>query len=83
MTCGSASERPRGWHCCGGCVLAQDDLYAILPVLSIMELVIILVYLGHISGCFFYLLSTPSWQTRGGTGSRASSYLVVRSEHPA
>lgn len=43
----------------------QDDLYAILPALSILELVIILIYLGHISGCFFYLLSTPSWQTKG------------------
>lgn len=64
------------------CVHVQDDLYAILPVLSIMELVIILVYLGHISGCFFYLLSTPSWQTRGGTGSRTSSsgvlYILMR-----
>jgi hypothetical protein len=34
-------------------------------VLNIFELVIILIYLGHISGCFFYLLSTPSWQTEG------------------
>lgn len=44
----------------------QDDLYALLPVLSILELVIILLYLGHISGCFFYLMSTPTWQTEGG-----------------
>lgn len=43
----------------------QDDLYAILTVLNIFELVIILIYLGHISGCFFYLLSTPAWQTKG------------------
>jgi hypothetical protein len=43
----------------------QDDLYAILPALSILELVIVLVYLGHISGCFFFLLSTPPWQTSG------------------
>jgi hypothetical protein len=35
-----------------------------LPILSITELVIILIYLGHISGCFFYLLSTPAWQTK-------------------
>ncbi|KAF6262699.1 hypothetical protein COO60DRAFT_586187 [Scenedesmus sp. NREL 46B-D3] len=41
-----------------------DDLYTILPILSITELVIILIYLGHISGCFFYLLSTPAWQTK-------------------
>lgn len=44
----------------------QDDLYAILPAFNILELVIILIYLGHISGCFFYLLSTPPWQTPGG-----------------
>jgi hypothetical protein len=49
----------------------QDDLYAILPVLNILELVIILIYLGHISGCFFYLLSTPAWQTRGEQPGRA------------
>lgn len=42
----------------------QDDLYTILPILSILELVIILLYLGHVSGCFFYLLSTPAWQTK-------------------
>jgi hypothetical protein len=46
------------------CCLLQDDLYTILPILSITELVIILIYLGHISGCFFYLLSTPAWQTK-------------------
>lgn len=46
------------------CMLLQDDLYAIMPILSITELVIILIYLGHISGCFFYLLSTPAWQTK-------------------
>jgi hypothetical protein len=46
------------------CLLLQDDLYTILPILSITELVIILIYLGHISGCFFYLLSTPAWQTK-------------------
>jgi hypothetical protein len=45
-------------------LLLQDDLYTILPILSITELVIILIYLGHISGCFFYLLSTPAWQTK-------------------
>jgi hypothetical protein len=45
-------------------LLLQDDLYTILPILSITELVIILIYLGHISGCFFYLLSTPPWQTK-------------------
>jgi hypothetical protein len=45
-----------------GCL--QDELYTILPVISILELVIILLYLGHISGCFFYLMSTPQWQTQ-------------------
>lgn len=48
---------------CGVGRALQDDLYSILPVLSILELVIILIYLGHISGCFFYLFSTPPWQT--------------------
>lgn len=28
-----------------------------------MELLVVLLYLGHFSGCFFYLLSTPPYQT--------------------
>lgn len=41
----------------------QDDLYAVMPLISIMELLVVLLYLGHFSGCFFYLLSTPPYQT--------------------
>ena len=34
-----------------------------MPFISIMELLVVLLYLGHFSGCFFYLLSTPPYQT--------------------
>jgi hypothetical protein len=34
-----------------------------MPFLSMLELLLILLYLGHIAGCFFYLMSTPLWQT--------------------
>ncbi|GBG00035.1 voltage-gated ion channel [Raphidocelis subcapitata] len=40
-----------------------DDLYTIMPAISILELLVVLLYLGHFSGCFFYLLSTPPYQT--------------------
>ncbi|EFJ52746.1 hypothetical protein VOLCADRAFT_86033 [Volvox carteri f. nagariensis] len=41
----------------------QDEFYAARWVLSILELLIVLVYLGHLSGCFFYLFSGPQWWT--------------------
>ncbi|KIZ07885.1 Potassium channel AKT1 [Monoraphidium neglectum] len=40
-----------------------DELYTIMPLFSILELLVVLLYLGHFSGCFFYLLSTPPYQT--------------------
>ncbi|KAF8058454.1 esf2 [Scenedesmus sp. PABB004] len=58
-----------------------DDLYAILPLLSILELVIILLYLGHVSGCFFYLLSTPPWQTKHEQALIASGEMTTWMSH--
>lgn len=62
--CGSdlrvESPRPQHAH-------AQDELYTFGPLFSIMELLVVLLYLGHFSGCFFYLLSTPPYQTAGAT----------------
>jgi hypothetical protein len=43
----------------------KDDLFTIMPLISILELLVVLLYLGHFSGCFFYLLSTPPYQTAG------------------
>ena len=43
--------------------VSQDEFYAIRPLFSILELLVVLLYLGHFSGCFFYLLSTPPYQT--------------------
>ncbi|GIL49816.1 hypothetical protein Vafri_6128 [Volvox africanus] len=41
----------------------QDEFYAARWVISTLELLIVLVYLGHLSGCFFYLFSGPQWWT--------------------
>lgn len=43
----------------------QDEFYAARWVVSLLELLIVLVYLGHLSGCFFYLFSGPRWYTNG------------------
>lgn len=40
----------------------QDDLYSLMPVLSILELLAVLAFLGHFCGCFFYYFSMPRWQ---------------------
>ncbi|WIA17586.1 hypothetical protein OEZ85_014411 [Tetradesmus obliquus] len=58
-----------------------DDLYTIMPILSITELVIILIYLGHISGCFFYLLSTPAWQTKHEKALIADGEITTWMQH--
>ncbi|KXZ52320.1 hypothetical protein GPECTOR_10g952 [Gonium pectorale] len=41
----------------------QDEFYAARWVISILELLTVLVFLGHLSGCFFYLFSGPQWWT--------------------
>ncbi|GIL77637.1 hypothetical protein Vretimale_6799 [Volvox reticuliferus] len=41
----------------------QDEFYAARWVISMLELLIVLIYLGHLSGCFFYLFSGPQWWT--------------------
>lgn len=51
--------------------MSQDDLYTIMPLFSILELLVVLLYLGHFSGCFFYLLSTPPYQTAGANSFTA------------
>ncbi|GLI62967.1 hypothetical protein VaNZ11_005824 [Volvox africanus] len=42
----------------------QDEFYAARWVISTLELLIVLIYLGHLSGCFFYLFSGPQWWTK-------------------
>ncbi|GLC41041.1 hypothetical protein PLESTB_000949600 [Pleodorina starrii] len=41
----------------------QDEFYAARWVLSMLELFIVLIFLGHLSACFFYLFSGPQWWT--------------------
>jgi hypothetical protein len=44
---------------------SQDELFTVLPAVSILELVVVLLYLGHFSGCFFYYFSCPKWWAVG------------------
>lgn len=57
--------------------LLQDDLYMIRPVISILELLIILIYLGHFCGCFFYLMSTPKYHTQREYASNLAYTAVL------
>lgn len=62
----------------------QDELYTLLPLFSVMELLVVLLYLGHFSGCFFYLLSTPPYQTAGeGHSGRQLQVAAGRAPHTA
>jgi hypothetical protein len=57
--------------------LSKDELYTIMPLFSILELLVVLLYLGHFSGCFFYLLSTPPYQTAGEKHRRRSAHFAA------
>jgi hypothetical protein len=41
----------------------QDHFFLFAPILSIVKLVAVLLYCGHLSGCFFFFFSSPSFQT--------------------
>jgi hypothetical protein len=43
--------------------VARDRPVLFVQAISIVELLIILLYLGHVSGCFFYFFSNPQWRT--------------------
>lgn len=48
----------------------QDEFYSARWLISLVELLIVLVFLGHLSGCFFYFFSGPSWWSAGGRTQR-------------
>jgi hypothetical protein len=52
-----------------------------MPVVSILELLAILLYLGHISGCFFYYFSTPKWRTPLEKELVATGEIVTWMQH--
>lgn len=41
----------------------QDELFMVMGYIKILKLVAILVFLGHIFGCFFYFFSTEDWRS--------------------
>ena len=42
----------------------QDDLFQLLPALSILRLLAILLFLGHIFGCFFFFFSVETFSDK-------------------
>ncbi|XRB22482.1 potassium voltage-gated channel [Pseudoscourfieldia marina] len=45
----------------------QNDLFQLLPIISIFRHVFILMFLGHFFGCFFYYFSSPDYWTESET----------------
>jgi hypothetical protein len=41
----------------------QDDLFKYMHLLSVGKLIVILLYMGHIFGCFFHYFSAEDWRT--------------------
>jgi CRP-like cAMP-binding protein len=41
----------------------QDDLFKYLHYLSVLRLVAIMLYMGHLFGCFFHYFSVEDWRT--------------------
>mmetsp|Transcript_24501 Transcript_24501/g.79972 ORF Transcript_24501/g.79972 Transcript_24501/m.79972 type:complete len:696 (+) Transcript_24501:35-2122(+) len=41
----------------------QDDLFKYRYLVSVGQLLVFLLYLGHLFGCFFFFFSSPEWRT--------------------
>eukprot|EP00197_Chlamydomonas_leiostraca_P011145 CAMPEP_0202859122 /NCGR_PEP_ID=MMETSP1391-20130828/1378_1 /ASSEMBLY_ACC=CAM_ASM_000867 /TAXON_ID=1034604 /ORGANISM="Chlamydomonas leiostraca, Strain SAG 11-49" /LENGTH=803 /DNA_ID=CAMNT_0049538131 /DNA_START=139 /DNA_END=2550 /DNA_ORIENTATION=+ len=41
----------------------MDEFITVRWLFSIAELLVVLIFLGHLCGCFFYMFSHPAWQT--------------------
>ena len=48
--------------CLNPTALHQDELLAWSWLISVMELIIVLFVLGHVTGSFFYMFAHPAWQ---------------------
>ena len=42
----------------------QDDLFKYMHLISVAKLVIFMLYLGHLFGCFFHYFSVSEWRTK-------------------
>ena len=42
----------------------QDHVFLFTPVLTIAKQLVLLIFLGHVAGCFFFFFSDTTWQTR-------------------
>ena len=43
----------------------QDDLFEYLHFFAVVKLVVIMLYMGHLFGCFFHYFSVDEWRTAG------------------
>jgi hypothetical protein len=55
----------------------QDHFSLFAPVLSILNVVAVLLYCGHISGCFFFFFSSASFRTDVEEEMIAANNLVT------
>ncbi|KAK3236691.1 hypothetical protein CYMTET_53183, partial [Cymbomonas tetramitiformis] len=45
-------------------VCVKDDLFNYATTITICKYILVLLYLGHFFGCFFYYFSTDEWRTQ-------------------
>ena len=64
----------------------QDDLFKYMHIISVAKLVVFMLYLGHLFGCFFHYFSVSEWRTaeerartaRWNPGSSRTSATIIR-----
>mmetsp|Transcript_932 Transcript_932/g.3507 ORF Transcript_932/g.3507 Transcript_932/m.3507 type:complete len:884 (+) Transcript_932:248-2899(+) len=54
----------------------QDDLFKLLPLITIAKLMLMLLYLGHVIGCFYNFASAADWRTELETEAVESGELT-------
>lgn len=55
----------------------QDELYAARWVMSLLELLLVLAFLGHLTGCFFYFFSGPAWWSDGACAAPSCQQACI------
>jgi len=50
----------------------ENQLFYIMPLINIFKLVFVLLFMGHVTGCFFYYFSTQDWRSKYEINHRES-----------
>ncbi len=56
--------------------IIQDDLFKLLPTLAILKLLGILLFVGHLFGCFFFFFSTEDFNSSLEDAADSNSWVV-------